>query len=229
MRPPRANESSFLRLFSFYGMDYALLHVTRTALDKGYTDATSAFRRFLSRHGVHDFGTQGAGKDLIRYLEVTALTVEGGSAVQLSFQRPATKGGRMYRVSKLGTLKAVLNLLPDDLILCSVQGSKLYLANLTSVAEGRVSNQVSEPNPTASRGATIISAAKDHLLRVMNLMPECKAETGTGAKGAEIGELTGMMLDWSRFAIANAVLEELLLAGKIEVASNKPRRYRLCR
>ena len=225
MRELHPHESVCANILSFSGLDYALLHITQTGLDKGYTDATKGFREFLLRAGVHDFENQQAGETHIKYLDTVGLTAEGPQNLKLSLQRPAAKEGRMFRLSMLGGLKQPLQIEAGDLLLFSCRENKLRLLNLTSIAESRP-DQATAPSDQKETNKTI-GAAKERILHVMQCMPSCRALSGAGASMRDIGDLSGMLLQNNRYALTNALLEELIIEGRIELLTTT-RRLRLC-
>lgn len=227
MRPLHPEEAQLLALLTFCGADHALLHVSRTALGKGYADATIPLRDFLLRTGIHDFNAQPSGEHAIRYVDVVGLSPEGPQQMKLSFQRPATKNGRMCRVSMLVGLKRPLNLLKGDIILISANQQCLQLCNLTSIARRPAdSTTVAHANSPPDGGGAIVAAAKKRVIHVMRCMPECRAVMGPGARSVEIGELSGLVLKQRASLLVNTILDELLVDGHVELVGAK--RYRLC-
>jgi len=230
MRPFTQREAAVIRLLTFVGIDFAVLQITRTGLDKGYTDATTSFRNFLKRTGIHDFASQRPGEKFIKYVDVFGLTTNGPELFKLSFLRPAAKGGRMFRVSMVGGIKRPLHIQDTDVLMFSVRENQLQVANLTDAVHRMAdSDHIGVSSGHTARGATIVTIAKNRILHVMELMPECEAKTGSGARAVEIGELTGMFLETHRTSLVNALVEELRGEGRIEPVPNDRGRFRLCR
>ena len=227
MRPLSKRESTIGSLLGFVDVDYATLQITKTGLEKGYTDATVPFRDFLKRTGIHDYSLQPAGEPSIKYVDVFGLTDAGVKLLKLSFQRPRTKGGRMFRLSMLGGLKRPLQIRDGDVLLFSVRDNQLALANLTHLAE-RTTPSEFPLTPEKPQGALILRIAKDRLIHVMESTPVCEPTSGTGARATEIADLSGMSLERQRGAIVNALLDELCLEARIESLGNNPKKYRLC-
>jgi hypothetical protein len=227
MRPFIPSEIRLLATLTFCCPDHATLHVSPTAFRKGYTDATTPVREFLQRTGIHDFGSQQPGERNIRYIDVVGLTTEGSQQQKLSFLRPASKNGRMCRVSMLRGLKRPLSLLADDVLLCTVKDQKLHLCNLTWIAQRDAQSVGEKPEKTAPlSGLSIMAAAKSRVIHVMRCMPECKAIRGKGARTPEISELSGISFSQRPSLLVNAILDELLIEGQVEIVNGK--RYRLC-
>jgi hypothetical protein len=71
-----------------------------------------------------------------------------------------------------------------------------------------------------------VAAAKSRVIHVMRCMPECKAVHGKGARSLEISELSGLSFNQHPSLLVNAILDELLVEGLVEIVTAK--RYRLC-
>jgi len=227
MRTLSKREAIVVNLFKFIGVDHSMLQITQTGLDKGYTDATVEFREFLKRTGIHEYATQTAGKKSI--VDVFGLTVSGPEVLKLSFLRPATKGGRMFRVSMLGGLRHPLQIQVDDVLIFFVRDNQLNLLNLTQSTDRMPDRESSTASSKVAQGAAILAIAKNRILHVMESIPQCEANSGTGARVIDIGELSGMFLEKRRGTVVNALLDELDFEGQIETSSNNPKKYRLCR
>lgn len=227
MRSLSKRENAVTSLLEFAAVDFAMLHITKTGLEKGYTDATASFRDFLKRTGIHDYSLQSAGEEFIKYVHVFGLTDAGIQLLQISFQRPATKGGRMSRVSMLGGLKRPMQVRDGDILLFTIRENQLALANLTQIAE-RVSPEESRSASEKRQGSAILKIAMDRLIHVMEAMPVCESDSGIGARPAEITELSGMSLERQRGALVSVLLDELCLEERIEAVGKNPRKYRLC-
>jgi hypothetical protein len=229
MRPLHPVEADILKLLTFCGVDHAVLAMTAPALMKGFIDATNSVRDLLRRHGVHDFQLQEAGEQSIKYVEVVAMTDAMPKTMTLSLQRPAAKGGRFFRISKLGALKQPLRLALGDLVLISIAQGKIRLSNLTWMLLRSKSDLADGLTAHLETGGHIVSAAKERLLQVMRCMPSCRAGEGGGASSQDIAELTGLHLTSSRAAISTPLLSELVREYQVEIASETPqKRYRLC-
>jgi hypothetical protein len=224
MRSPTVQESAILEALSLCEVKLALLQITATALEKGYTDATLAFREFLQSENIHDFSAQNPGESSIRYVEAVAQTADGARRVTVSFQRPAAKEGRMYRFSKLGSLRPLLDIQEDDILSFFVRSGELHVINLTDMASARRELTLKEK----SRGAQITTLAKAHLLHVMRCMPECASGRGSGARAHDISDLCGFETG-ADTQFVSLLLEMLCGTGELEVVKTKtPKRYRLC-
>lgn len=228
MRPLSKREEAVVSLLNFTDVDYATLQITQTGLGKGYTDATVPFRDFLKRTGIHDYGLQKAGEQFIKYVDVFGLTAKGTEILRLSFQRPATKGGRMHRLSMLGGIRRPLNIQAGDTLVFSVRDNQLHIANLTHLASRTMESEPAVPAAKPNRGAVVLKIAKDRIIHVMEAMPECEANSGNGARSGEIAELTGMLLERKQGALVNALLDELCFENRIQNIPNNPKKYRLC-
>jgi hypothetical protein len=228
MRPLSKKEEAIAGLINFVDVDFATLQVTQTGLKKGYTDATVPFREFVKRTGIHDYSIQKPGVQAIKYISVFALTTRGPEVLEMSFQRPATKGGRMCRVSMLGGLKRPLNLQDKDTLIFFVRDNQLQIANLTNLTERTINPEMASPVKKHEKGTMVMTIAKNRVIHVMEAMPECEANTGSGARANEIAELTGMLLESSAGALVNLLLDELQLENRIQTIPTNNKKYRLC-
>jgi hypothetical protein len=221
MRSPTTSEGLVTNILTRIGLETAILSVTANALKKGFTDATASFRQFLLRNGIHDFESQAPGLANIKYLPVTLLTTSGDILGEISLQRPATKNGRMYRLSKLGSIREPLSITPDDLLMFVASNGSLKLINLTN----QLGADPNDGSMSASRGGAILELAKRHVIQVMRYMPECAPSKGGGATQREIGEISGLGI--ANQSISSSIIPILVEDGKIErIKTNQ--RYRLC-
>jgi hypothetical protein len=228
MRTLSAREKAILNLLEFIGIDYAVLNITTTGLKKGYTDATVPFREFLRRSGIHDYGLQTPGEAHIKYANVFGLTKKGTEVLKLSFQRPATKGGRMCRVSMIGGLKGPIHVQNGDLLIFAVRDNQLHVANLSEIAD-RTESHGSNSHPVKpEKGAAILGIAKNRIIHVMEAMPECEANAGMGARLGEIAELSGMVLEKKGRVLVGVLLDELCFEGRVQPVPHGTNKYRLC-
>jgi hypothetical protein len=223
MRELTILESRILNALSLCGLDHALITVSSNALKKGFTDATVPLREFLRRQSIHNFDAQANGKHSIAYYPIMALGRDGWVDGEISFQRPATKGGRMCRISKIGGIKTILELEPNDVLLCFVRNGILHFMNLTRFGTFEQGIDLQE----RSHGATIINAAKQRVLFVMRCMPECSA-AGKGARCSEIAELSGLILETRKSALVLPLLNELVNEGQVNVPPKQKNTFRLC-
>jgi hypothetical protein len=228
MRSLTARENAIIRLFQFIGVDHAILQITQTGLAKGYTDATIPFRQFLKRTGIHDYMLQRAGKKFIKYVDVFGFTTGEPQLLKVSFQRPATKGGRMFRISMLGSLRQPLQIQDADLLLFFVHENQLRLANLTQMTARLVEQKPLSFSSRTQQGSTIVTIAKNRILHVMEAMPECEPGVGNGTRPTEIAELSGMLLEKYPGRFVNALLDDLLFEQCIEISTKIPKKLRLC-
>lgn len=111
------------------GTPFALVHLTRTILDKSYWDATYSVRQFLREQGIHDYGEQCQGQDAKRYIP-GVIVLPGGRRVEApaTLYRPITKQGdpRMW-LSKMSHHAS-----PDDVLLLIWHEDRLTAINLSA-------------------------------------------------------------------------------------------------
>lgn len=98
------------------GLDYGLLEITATGLNKSILDATRPFREFLQSEGIHDYEIQGQGPHAKATLP-SFLVLQDGRLLesQASLYRPMTKNGdprvwfsRLREIADSGTALCVL-------------------------------------------------------------------------------------------------------------------------
>lgn len=76
------------------GLNYGLLEITQTGLDKAILDATQPFREYLESEGIHDYALQGQGPDAKVVHPAFLVQPDGNFLVSgVSLYRPQTKKG----------------------------------------------------------------------------------------------------------------------------------------
>ena len=130
MRKLSTSERESLAALTSFGLESALLEVTRTGLEKSIIDATQPVRSMLAQNSIHDFGIQSQGTDakvLIPALVFASIT---GKKSKASLYRPRTKQGDpriwFYGLKTQANASDILAVIPDT--------DRLILINLTKVA-----------------------------------------------------------------------------------------------
>ena len=120
--------SSFLYLFSRYGLEVAFLSPTETGFNKSIMDAIKPLRNLLLSKGMHDYDSQLQGPD--NKIKIPACFLRGDALdfdTQASLYRPITKQGdpRIW-FEKLKTY-----CVPHNLLAILPANGKLYVFNLS--------------------------------------------------------------------------------------------------
>ncbi|MCC9145921.1 MULTISPECIES: MvaI/BcnI family restriction endonuclease [unclassified Arthrobacter] len=129
MRPLTEDESASVALAERAGTPFALVHLTRTILDKSYWDATSSIREFLREQGIHDYDQQRQGQEAKQYIPGVIVLPDGRTEdAPASLYRPLTKQGdpRMW-LSKMSRHSS-----PDDILLLIWHDGRICAINLST-------------------------------------------------------------------------------------------------
>lgn len=127
-RPLNSVESANLAALNSSGINSVLLFVTATGLEKAILDATEPMRRMLLREGIHDFYTQGQGKDSKVIKPAIILGTLCNQQTAVSLYRPQTKKGD----PRLWFSEFNKHASPDDVCAVFIFDGSIYLLNLTS-------------------------------------------------------------------------------------------------
>lgn len=131
-RPLTAKESQNLAILNAAGIESVPLFLTATGYQKAICDATDPMRAFLLKHSIHDYSTQGQGKDNKVIRQIQFLLEDGMRFMNMALYRPATKQGdprfwvRGWK-SFIGA-DSVLAFFYDSGSLCAVDLSSVNLA-----------------------------------------------------------------------------------------------------
>lgn len=137
MRPLTEDETASVALAQRVESPYALVHLTKTILEKNYWDATDDIRRFLQNHGIHDYGLQEQGPGAKQSLPATVVLPNGETQeAPATLYRPQTKQGdpRMW-MSRMGRYASA-----DDILLLTWYEEKLWAVNLSTTPFERLSS-----------------------------------------------------------------------------------------
>lgn len=110
-----------------FGIDFSVLTVTSTGINKSIMDAVGSFRHFLNENSFHNYSIQEQGSKVLR--ECYLITIEGIIDTKVSLYRPNTKNGDP-RIWIYG-LKPYLR--PNDELAFFIINDCLYVLNLNSV------------------------------------------------------------------------------------------------
>lgn len=139
MRPLTEDESASVALAERVEMPHALVHLTRTILEKSYWDATEDIRRFLRENSVHDYSVQAQGPQSKRYVPAAIVMPDGGTLdAPATLYRPLTKQGdpRMW-LSRLNSHASA-----DDVLLLTWSADRLWAINLTKTPSERLGSGI---------------------------------------------------------------------------------------
>lgn len=165
-------------------VEYSIIQITETGLQKRIMDATAPVRTYLLEKGIHDYENQPQGPDNKQLVETFILTGAEAIRTQSSFYRPVTKKGDprlwVYKLSKyIGA---------DEIFALIAFGQRLYVINIshTDIEEAYIS---CVENPIQDLIASIhglATSVSDELLgmirdRMSDWIPaELLADTGIG-------------------------------------------------
>ena len=119
-------------------MPHALVHLTRTILEKSYWDATEDIRRFLRENSVHDYSVQAQGPQSKRYVPAAIVMPDGGT-----LDAPAT----LHHLTKQGDPRMWLSRLnshasADDVLLLTWSSRSALAINLTKTPSERLGSGI---------------------------------------------------------------------------------------
>ncbi|MCG3769283.1 MAG: hypothetical protein JW384_00405 [Nitrosomonadaceae bacterium] len=122
-----SSEEDNLKVVRGSAGDFALLFVTATGLEKAILDATLPLRTLLKEKGIHDFNTQGQGKESKVLLSGIVVEDSRRCPIRVSLYRPESKQGdpRLWPYSFTEYAQA------NDVFTVYVQGGLVHLLNLT--------------------------------------------------------------------------------------------------
>ncbi len=110
-----------------HGIDYGLLTITATGIDKSIMDAVASLREYFKLKDYHDYTTQLQGQ--IEKREAKLVTNSGEFDTSVTLYRPKTKKGDP-RIWVYGLKKHVQ---PDDILAIIVHKQILYVFNISQV------------------------------------------------------------------------------------------------
>jgi hypothetical protein len=88
-----AQESENLAVLNAAGIESVPLFLTPTGYEKSICDATDPMRAFFTKHGIHDYSTQGQGPENKIFKQVQFLSESGMRPMKISLYRPVTRRG----------------------------------------------------------------------------------------------------------------------------------------
>lgn len=114
-----------LQKFKDRGIAVGFIVLAETGLDKSIMDAHDNFRRFLSKHGIHDYKEQSSGADNKKILPTLLFSSTKVPETSTSLYRPETKSGdpRIW-IYKLGGFAN-----PGDLLAVAAAEQRLVAIN----------------------------------------------------------------------------------------------------
>lgn len=128
------------KLLVDYGIDFSILTITATGIDKSIMDAIGSLRNFLDEKGFHRYGSQKQGKNHKILKPCQLITSEKILNKKISLYRPVTKKGDP-RIWVYG-LKSHVH--PNDELAFFIIDDSLYVLNLNSVDLSHYSNLLFE-------------------------------------------------------------------------------------
>ena len=132
---------NILPVFAEKGVDIAFIVPTKTGMSKYFFDATTMFRQFLLRNGIHDYTSQRQGKDSKVFFKAYFVYEHKLVETTTSLYRPDTKNGdpRLW-FSCLGKF-----CLPFNLLGVVTDGAALYVFNLSDAKIASTATLYGEP------------------------------------------------------------------------------------
>jgi hypothetical protein len=123
-------ELNNLRELTERAIEVTLIEPTSTGLKKSIMDATEPVRRYLLASSLHDYASQGQGKNAKIQIPSTLITPDSEKRSIASLYRPKTKKGdpRIWFKS----LKEITQ--PNDILAIIAFGGELYVFNLSKLS-----------------------------------------------------------------------------------------------
>lgn len=96
MRELSDNEQAWIDRFSMHDVRLEVFFPSGAGLSKGILDATENIRHFLLENRIHDYETQGHGKENKHSVPITFIGVGGKQQANIVFYRSSSRGDRRF-------------------------------------------------------------------------------------------------------------------------------------
>lgn len=162
-------------LLAEYGINFSVLVITRTGIDKSIMDAVGSLRSFFQETKFHDYDKQEQGPEYKVLKPCSLITPEGVLTKKVSFYRPMTKNGDP-RIWVYG-LKPYVK--PNDELAFFIIDDLLYIFNLNLIDLSEYSTLLSEISQSLDE---IAIELRDRLLAIASqpLKAIMKGDTAVG-------------------------------------------------
>lgn len=200
MRPFTPFEEANIEYLVNKNIEFTQLQITRTGIEKSYSDATVPMRAYFKEKGVHDYSAQGQGPAHKIFVEAHIIDGFNDFKTKASMYRPVTKEGDP-RICFYGLYSRIK---PDDIFaIIAMTPSVLVVIDITRVEiqtfyESVLVNPIQDYLTSIARNVNAISqellgklmAFKGHWLDTL-----VNADTGIGR---EVETLLGIPMNASK-------------------------------